>query len=132
MYLFLDDTPNDIEQAVEEPLIGAVGTAIKKLLSLFLSPEKYLVVHQVICQSAKEKPTVKEREDCYHNTKLILDTVKPKAIFALGSNISKFLDKKKVQHVKLPNKYEIYLSDLARARATLILRKYFEKESTNV
>lgn len=127
LYLFVDDQPNLSDQIVQEPLVGPVGNNLRQLISLFFSPEKYLVMHQVICQSEKDKPTIKERENCYHNFQLILSTVQPKAIFALGTNVSKFLDKKKVQHIKLPNKYEIYLSELAKARATLVLKKYFEQ-----
>lgn len=127
MYIFIEDRPSVPDQMIGEPLVGSVGDCLRQLISLFLPPEKYLVTHQVICQSEKDKPTIKERENCYHNFQLILSNVEPKAIFALGTNVSKFLTKKKVQHIKLPNKFEIYLSELAKARATLVLKKHFEQ-----
>jgi uracil-DNA glycosylase family 4 len=124
LYLFVDETPNDIESVVGEPMTGSVGSYFKTFISPLLPPEKYLVVNQVICYTESEKVTQAQRKSCFQNFELVVDTVKPKLIFALGSSVSKFLIKQHVQHIQLPNKYEIFMSDLAKARTKLLLQKH--------
>lgn len=124
LYLFVDETPNDIESVVGEPMTGSVGSYFKTFISPLLPPEKYLVVNQVICYTESEKVTQAQRKSCFPNFELVVDTVKPKLIFALGSSVSKFLTKQHINHIQLPNKYEIFMSDLAKARTKLLLQKH--------
>jgi hypothetical protein len=105
-------------------MTGSVGSYFKTFISPLLPPEKYLVVNQVACYTESEKVTQAQRKACFPNFELVVNTIKPKLIFALGSGVSKFLTKQHVQHIQLPNKYEIFMSDLAKARTKLLLQKH--------
>lgn len=130
MYLFIDDTPTDVEQVLEDPLSGVIGDSTRDIISSFLSPEEYYVLCQVICQPFNDsKPTAKDRELCFHNTTYVINTLQPKAIFALGSKVSKFLTKKGITHTELPGKFDNYTNELSRQRTRLILNQFFRKES---
>lgn len=128
VYLFVDEFPSDVEHVLSEPLQGASSAPLKQILYSFLPPEKVYVGYQSVCATCDDKILEHHKKACLPNLQLIISTLEPKAIFALGSKVSKFLTKSGITHTELPTKFSVCVDELARQRTRLTLKQFFNEK----
>lgn len=127
VYVFVDEYPSDVEHVLNEPLVGAIADPLKTILTSFLPPEKIYVAYVNYCASYEDKILEIDRKACLPNLQLILSTLEPLGVFALGSKVSKFLTKNGITHTELPAKFNVYVNELDRQRLRLTLKQFFNE-----
>lgn len=105
-YLFISDFPNEVDDAVGQPLMDAGGRLFRDLISSLLPPERWYVVNSLICTPYDEHGDIKPPDliqtlRCSDNILTLVDVLYPKCVIALGDAANRLLKKLSVEHESL-------------------------------
>jgi uracil-DNA glycosylase len=130
-FLFVLECPDEVEEALNEPLTGPAGKLFVDIVSLILPPEKWYAANSLVCAPRVNNelvtPSIIDTLRCSHNLLSLIEVLKPRHIITLGSVAERLVNKFRIAHTSLVHPSSIIRSGGIRSVTGVRFRLQLEK-----